>query len=561
MKRKQRLAPPPVLQLLRKKLKPFTYFIVAAFLNLTIGCSYYKVRTLPSKADNFSSAYKYTSEKPKKYVILHFEGGEVNLDKIVLDDVKKEITAIPNGIDNSHLLYPLKKGKTSARFDRSKSKKHYEIHFYTDKNIDVTPDVITIPFSDISKVEVYELNHGRIGLSATGITLASLALVVILILLIKSSCPYVYIKNGDSYVFTGELYPGAILPSLERTDYLLLPEFNPDNGEYVLKITNELLEVQYTDLAELIIIEHPENSEVLLDQKGAIQCISNPVTPQDVRSNNTPSDPKPALHKDDNSYLFDKKLSESKSNEMIFSFKNTNSTQKKLVLRAKNSLWFDYLYGKFNEQFGSYYNTFQKQQRKMAADKVLKWRDEQHIPLSVYVKSKGEWKLIEKINPTGPMAFRDLVVPMNNIETDSETIEIKLETGYMFWEVDYVALDQTSNPELNISELKPHSAIDENGKDVTNLLTSEDKKYLIQPKPDNVVVVRYNAPTPKKGMKQTVYLKNRGYYEYIRNYTGNPDFAKLKTFRNPGKLSDYSEEEFLRITTSKNLNEIVFNHE
>lgn len=561
MKRKQRLTSPSALQLLRKKLKPFTYFIVAAFLNLTIGCSYYKVRSLPAKEDNFSSAYKYTSEKPKKYVILHFEGGEVNLDKIVLDDVKKEITAVPNGIDNSHLLYPLKKGKTSARFDRSKSKKHYEIHFYADKKIDVTPDVITIPFSDISKVEVYELNHGRIALSATGITLASLALVFILILLLKSSCPYVYIKNGDSYVFTGELYPGAILPSLERTDYLLLPEFNPDNGEYVLKITNELLEVQYTDLAELITIEHPENSAVLLDQKGAIQCISNPVTPQEVSSNNTPSDLKPALLKDDNYYLFDKKLPESKSNEMVFSFKNTGSTQKKLVLRAKNSLWFDYLYGKFNEQFGSYYNTFQKQQRKTTSDKVIKWRDEQHIPLSVYVKSNEKWKLVEKINPTGPMAFRDLVVPMNNIATDSETIEIKLETGFMFWEVDYVALDQTDNPKLNVSVIKPNSAIDENGKEVTNLLTSEDKKYLVQPNPDNAVTVRYNAPTAQKGMKQTVYLKNKGYYEYIRNYTGNPDFSKLKTFRNPGRLSDYSEEEFLRITTSKNLNEIVFNHE
>lgn len=561
MKRKQRLAPPSVLQLLRKKIKPITYFIVAAFLNVTIGCSYYKVRTLPAKEDNFSSAYKYTSEKPKKYVILHFEGGEVHLDKIVLDDVKKEITAVPIGLENSHLLYPLKKGKTSARFDRGKSKKHYEIHFYADKTIDVTPDVITIPFSDISKVEVYELNHGRIALSAVGITLASLALVAIIIALTKSSCPYVYIKNGDAFVFTGELYPGAILPSLERTDYLLLPEFNPDNDEYVLKITNELLEVQYTDLAELITIEHPENSAILLDQKGAIQYISNAVTPLDVRSNDAPSDLNPALLKDDNSYLFDNKLPESKSNEMIFSFKNTNSTQKKLVLRAKNSLWFDYLYGKFNEQFGSYYTTFQKQQRKMATDNVLKWRDEQHIPLSVYVKSNGQWKLIEKINPTGPMAFRDLVVPINNIATDSETIEIKLETGFMFWEVDYVALDQTTNPELNISVLKPHAAIDENGKDVTSLLSSEDKKYLVQPNPDNVVTVSYKAPVLKKGMKRTIYLKNRGYYEYIRNYTGNPDFAKLKTFREPGRLSDYSEEEYLRFTTAEKLNEIVFNHE
>jgi len=561
MKREQRLAPPSVLQLLRKKIKPFAYFIVTAFLNLTIGCSYYKVRTLPSKEDNFSSAYKYTSEKPQKYVILHFDGGEVNLDKIVLDDVKKEITAVPIGIDNSHLLYPLKKGKTSARFVKSTSKKHLEVHFYSDKKIDVTPDVISIPFSDISKVEAYELDNGKIVLSVIGATIGTLAIGAILFALLKSSCPYVYIKNGESFVFTGELYPGAILPSLERTDYLQLPDFNPDNGEYALKITNELLEVQHTDLAELITIDHPENSEVLLDQKGAIQCISNPVMPQEIRCNNIPSDLKPVLLKDDNPYRFDKTQPGSNANNLIFSFKNDNSTQKKLVLRAKNSLWFDYLYGKFNEQFGTYYNTFQKQQRKMAPDKIIKWRDEQNIPLSVYVKSKGEWKLVEKINPTGPMAFRDLVVPIGQIETDSDHIEIKLETGFLFWEVDYAALDQSNNTELNIAVHKPHTAIDENGKDVTSLLTSADNNYLVQPKPDNAVTVRFKAPLPKKGMKQTVYLKNRGYYEYIRNYNGKPNFATLKTFRDPGRLSQYSEEEYLRIMNTENLTEIVFNHE
>ena len=76
-----------------------------------------------------------------------------------------------------------------------------------------------------------------------------------------------------------EMYGGAIYSSLERDDYMPLPNLKDFNEEYQLKISNELQERQYTNLAELVVIQHPENSSVIIDKNGTIQTIISPFSP------------------------------------------------------------------------------------------------------------------------------------------------------------------------------------------------------------------------------------------------------------------------------------------
>lgn len=87
----------------------------------------------------------------------------------------------------------------------------------------------------------------------------------IIFLLTKSSCPFVYTLDGADYNFRGEIYGGAIAPNLERDDYMPLPGFAAVDSVFKLKITNELKERQYTDVAELLMVEHSENITVLMD--------------------------------------------------------------------------------------------------------------------------------------------------------------------------------------------------------------------------------------------------------------------------------------------------------
>jgi sporulation protein YlmC with PRC-barrel domain len=378
MEKNQKLSNFPLFLLIRKKSKIISIITLFAFLNLSVSCSYYTVKPIPTKPDNFASQYN-SIKKKERYVILH-SGNEIwHISDIELNEDKKELTATLGEVDYSHTLYPIGKNETSRRYYSEKSRKTFEIHLYKNEAINQKADSkIIIPFESITTLEVYEADTGKLVLSIIGFTVATVAVIAIIIALTKSSCPFVYIKDGDSYAFTGELYPGATLPTLERNDYIPLPDFKSKNEEYELKITNELLEIQYTDLAQLVVLNHPEDIEVLLGQNGKAHSISKKQSPEQVTIDDHSAEIEPSLKKDNISFLFNQERSaDSEWNNIVLTFDNAgHSNQAKLVLTAKNSLWMDLVYGKFNEQFGSYFNQFQKQQHKVPAEKNIQWRNE-----------------------------------------------------------------------------------------------------------------------------------------------------------------------------------------
>jgi hypothetical protein len=327
---------------------------------------------------------------------------------------------------------------------------------------------------------------------------------------------------------------------------LPLPNFKAFNNEYILKISNELLEIQHTDLAQLLLVDHDENVEILLDKSGNLHSFSSISSPRNVLVDGIKDDINPSLVKDNNNYLFNTDILNSKSTrELILEFdKPENKLTAKLYLTAKNSMWLDYVYGKFNEQFGDYYPKFQKDQQKAPAENGLNWMIDQHIPLSVYIKTTTGWELVEYINPVGPMATRDLVIPIDLANHSEDKLIVKLESGFMFWEVDYVGIDYTKNLPLKITTILPSSAIDENNNDVTVLLEKTDKKYFVQPEIGNEVLITYKTENTKTDQKQSVFLKNRGYYNYIRDYDGIPDFVKLQSFKEKNAFTDFSREQY-----------------
>jgi len=155
------------------------------------------------------------------------------------------------------------------------------------------------------------------------------------------------------------------------------------------------------------------------------------------------------------------------------------------------------------------------------------------------------------------MAFRDLVVPIDLSKIHSNSVEIKLECGFMFWEIDYAAIDFSPNENLIVKKYNPSSAIDENGIDVKDLLLFEDQKRLIQPNIGNEVIVTFDKESNTKWEKESVFLKNRGYYEYIRDYKGKPKVKQLKKFKQDGALSIYSKNEYLHFINNLKQKQIV----
>jgi hypothetical protein len=368
------------------------------------------------------------------------------------------------------------------------------------------------------------------------------ALAVVIVAATKSSCPFVSAYHGNQFTLQGEIYGGAIYPQLARYDFLPLKMAPLADGSLQLKISNELQERQYTDMAELWVVTHDKNNKVLADEKGNLYSIAKTETPEAAWLNGK-KNVLSALSKDaDNELLYmDDTSSANASNEVVMQFnKPVGAKKSKLVLTLKNSYWLDLLYGELVKGLGRYYSTHIKKQRSKPVAELVKWTNDQQIPLEVSVKTSSGWKKITDVTTIGPLATRQIVIPIENDEVSSSPIEVRLSSGFMFWEIDYAGMDFTEEYAFSVQKLSPFKATDEGGKDVSSLLQKEDGHSLAQPHIGNVATLVYKSDVLKGANEtQTYFLKTKGYYEHIRDFKNKPDAAFLRQFKKPNAFPVY----------------------
>jgi len=100
---------------------------------------------------------------------------------------------------------------------------------------------------------------------------------------LKGSCPFLYTWNGEEFVFAKDiLWRSALGMPLgimgEKTSYAF-PEasddyikisselIKPKNGKYVMQFTSELWETVYTDMLELVTVDHPDSIDVFVPEQ------------------------------------------------------------------------------------------------------------------------------------------------------------------------------------------------------------------------------------------------------------------------------------------------------
>lgn len=530
-----------------------------AFLNLVTSCSYYNVRSLTTTQKTLAGQLDEFVQT-QQYVVIHSGQDIWHLSNLEVNEQEKTMSGLVKEIDAKHISKKPRETKTTHRYTGGKEVLN-EVHFYISTNSNRNyGDQTIIPFSEINSISVNDKNTGRTVVNVLLGTVGVITALFIIVLLTKSSCPFIYVNNGEEYVFVGELYPGILTANQQHDDYLLLPNLTNGNNEFSIKITNELKEIQYTDFVQLIEIHHPGDIKVLLDKNGNAHTFSNINSPINVLVDNLKTDNDAALVKDNDSYLFNSDLVNSTSSlrniELKFN-KPQHAKNAKLFLTVKNSMWLDYAFGKFNEQFGSYYSQFQKDQQEATKEKSTKWMNEQNIPLSVYLKTNNGWDLVDRINTVGPMASRDIAVPIDISKAIGPEVILKLETGFMFWEVDYAGIDFTENMTLDINYINPTEALDGNNHNVTKLLSAADKNYFVQPNIGDEVVVNFKIDESLPDLGRTFFLKNRGYYNYIRNYDGEPNFQKLRLFKEVGAFTDFAKYEYDALMDYENQFDLV----
>ncbi len=539
---------------LQKKI--VAYMLLFSCVNLFVGCNrFYRPVEVnsPNLESKNLSLRQLTGEG--RYFILRKGKESYSLSDIVYSQPAMTLTASVHQVRSNHNLYTQAQKKTRRIYVKSKQQDAVleEVHLFIPNTLKInTTGRYVLDLSDIQKIEVIEFDKGKTTSSYVLGTIGFVVGAVLIAAIISaatyeepeptSSCPYISTYDGEKYVLQGEIYGGAIFPQLQRDDYLPL-KTQSINQIYSLKISNELQEIQHTDFADLLVVEHNSAHKIMIGPDGQLHTILNPQAPLKALLNNQMDVSTSLLTKDNKSCLFNGTSSPNNSEELNLTFKNDlKNTSAKLVLNLKSSSWFDNLYSEFTKGLGSYYPTWIKKQSKEPSANLEKWMDEQHIPLTISVNTPQGWKIVKKLKTIGPLLNRELIIPLS-VPADEQT-EIKLSCGYLFWEVDYASIDFSDDEPFTTTRLKPFEAINELNVDVLPEILQPDRKFLNQPNSGDATILKYKVKKTPDGKTQTFFLHSSGYYEHVRNYKGTPKTAFLKSFKKPGAFPAFSKRRF-----------------
>ncbi|MEO6730343.1 MAG: hypothetical protein ABIN01_03945 [Ferruginibacter sp.] len=545
-----------MVQILRK-----TNFIAVAVIILCAltACHHYYIARPQSTATSSDKARTVDSMKlQNRYFILRSGEQAYYMNNVSLNEQKNSFRFTLEPLPLQHKLHLLKGRRGKMQYNTTPDDLNVlnEVHFYIDPATDIKDaGYHTVSLDKIYKIEIIEKDKKRTTNSYVAGTLGIVGGVAVLAAIIiaatKSSCPFVSAYDGSDFTLQGEIYGGAILPQLARHDYLPLDMQPLADQTLQLKITNELQEHQFTDIAELLVITHDKNSRVYADEYGNLSSISSPQPPSLALLNNKKDVTSLLTNAGDNALLYmDDTTEASAINEVILQFhKPIHTTSGKLFLNLKNSYFLDLLYGELAKGFGSYYPTYIKQQKGKPVEELLKWTREQRIPLNVSIKTTSGWKHITDITTIGPLAARSMVLAVNLPETNDPFTEIKLSGGFAFWEIDQVAMDYSSNNSFTVERLSPSSATDELNHDVLTQLKTEDGNYLSQPDIGNSATISYQCkPLVDESKTRSYILHSKGYYEHKRNFGGKPNVAFLNRFKNAGAFPVYGLDLYKKLS-------------
>lgn len=430
------------------------------------------------------------------------------------------------------------------------------MHIYVapDSVISVIDNVVSVPFSNIAKAEIYSINTGKTILVGVGTANVAFWSTMLIVILTKDmSCPFVYSEDGADINFEGEAYSGATAVPIERDDYLTLKSISPVENQYKIRITNEVKEIQNTNLAELLIFDHDAGAEVLVDKYGiahTISAIKKPVTAINAYGRSILSE---LSYCDSARYISDIRNDKLLLDTIRLSFeKPKHCDNAKLVISSKNTMWLDYMFARLSDLFGSRYDDWVKRRNKRSREYLMQWTLDQGIPLAVYLETKSGLEFIDYYNVPGPAADKKDVLQIDVSGISGDRLNFVLVSGVLFWDIDFAGIDYSDDSKMMKTVVSLDYATDETGQVVSPLLRYDDDKYLVQPLLNNEARLTFKVPPASPGMKRTVVLHSKGNYEPIRTAEGKPDLELLTGMLKPGMFIRFTKDHFLKYYAGHN---------
>ena len=531
------------LSILFRSGKKYAFIIGLLVLVCLTGCYSYFYRTNTTNSIDAGTIRRLQSQD--KYFIIHFSNNIIETVKdLSVDADSLKGTRVPLTVAHSRYVYPDSKEKNRVkREDRASA--FTEVHLYTTDSANTRDPAFAVSLASFNRADVYEFNREATKqnhiLSTVGIVVTAAAvagLVAFVIVLMTCNCPQVHVHHNGQYQFASGLYSGAVYSTLERMDYLPLNTVPYDAREISLKISNNKNEEQFINKVELIQVMHNPGVKVLPDKNGKILTYSElnePLT-------GTAEAIRAVLSRDQQYYAFDNKANENGFSDVRLTFNKPGNTDRaKLVISARNSYWGGLIHKEFINLFGDNFAKWQQKQEKADPETLKKWQTDQALPLMVYLKTSKGWKFVDYFPLIGNTATRDMIMEINTSDIVQDQIELKLESVYKFWDLDYVGMDFTPGENLNINAIQPVIAA-KHSTDQPGNLESNHKKYTHLHSDSEAIYFKYTIAELDTTRRSSYILASGGYYHNLEKITGQTNYAELYKFKNKGAFDRFSRE-------------------
>ncbi len=394
----------------------------------------------------------------------------------------------------------------------------------------------TVALSDVERVWIqwHETSAGRTVLAVVGVAAGVFATVVLVVAATKESCPFIYSWDGERWVFDAEPYGGATTKGLERADFSELESLVAVDGEYRMRITNEVNETQHTNLLELWAVHHPVGTQVVVDEFGALYTVREPVSLSSAVDAGG-KDLQPWLEATDRRVWEHPPVRTSTGElrqDLILTFpKPEGAREARLIANVATGAWGSHMIREFYEMRGtgldSFYETIDTSP--VARQELLAWNVREELyTLQIRVEEPSGWEVRGLLPGGGPFISEDRIVPLDVSRVQGEEVRIRIRPPVGFWGLNSFQMDFGTNEPVQVEKLAPTIARTSAGVDVLPSLAAVDDAYYAMPEPGDWAELRFPAVDPPQGMEETFILSSQGYYRLHLTAGQTPDVAALR---------------------------------
>jgi hypothetical protein len=512
--------------------------------------NYYTTNTRSSVDANTMTRLK----SENKYFIIHFFNSTYGLENMYMEGDTLHGKLV--GLTNEHLKYLHPATVEKNRYKRAdEAQALMEVHMYTNANNKPGDSIFAASLSSFNRSDIYEFNGAAtrknhilstVGIVATVVGIASFITFAIAIASLGSgcNCPQVYLDNAGTYSFKGGLYSGAVYSTLERIDYLPLKEIPADAKSISFKISNAKNEEQFINNVHLIQVNHVPDVTILPDRHGNFFSYSSIASPLSVSTDGKNNLKNVLVKTDQVYYSFDNRANENGLSDLILTFNKPHNTDKaKLIIHGRNTYWGGLLHKEFISYFGDGFEKWREKQEKADPKELEKWQTDQALPLMVYIKTSTGWKFVDYYPLIGNTATRDMIMEINTEKIEEETIKLKIETAYRFWDLDFAGIDYSTNDNIINTIIEPDKAVASDSTDERTILRSSDHQYA-HLTGDESIYFKYTVPVSPKNNLSSYFLVSSGYYHNLEQITGKTNFMELYKFQKKGAFDKFSREKY-----------------